>query len=141
MTSGTSKATAINDLAKGVRWGLTMATIFAAFGAIGWAIRGSKSFGDGPEFPKFLLAEFATGIVGGAIVGLVHRNINSVVSAAAVGLLVGLVWGIAIELAELGAMSWRSWDMWVVLAFGALGLVVGGMSWRRWRKMHPTPSP
>jgi hypothetical protein len=139
MQSSSSEGTLSTDLAKGLRWGVAMATVFATFAVIGRLLGGSKVFG-GPTLLTVLLAEFGSGIVGGLIVGASYRSIHSIFSAGTVGLIVGLVCGVAVELADPGAASWRAWDVGLILVYGVLGVVIASMLWRRWRKMYPSAS-
>lgn len=131
MTSLRTKATTGADLVKGVKWGVWMALIFASFAVIGRIVGGSRMFEGGLTFPKTLFAECGSGIVGGLIVGVTYRQIRSIVSAALVGLLVGLVCGVAMEMADVAGTSWRNWDLGLVVVYGVLGLVVAAILWRR----------
>jgi hypothetical protein len=99
-----------------------MAAIFAAFAVIARLVGGSKTFAGNINFTQLLVVEFGSGIVGGLIVGVAYRHIGSIVSAVVVGLLVGLVCGVAFAIADAGVTNWRSWDLGLILVYGALGV-------------------
>jgi hypothetical protein len=111
-----------------------VAAAFAAFAIIGRIVGGSKAFEGGVSFPNTLLAEFGSGLVGGAIFGLTFRSIHSVISAAIVGLVIGEVSGFAMLVADAGFAA-SKWELDNTVPFGALGLVVAVIVWRRYARL------
>jgi hypothetical protein len=134
--SSSSLHTIGSDVAKGIKWGLMMATGLASFLVVGRILGGSKIFEGGLSFSKTLLAEFGAGLIGGLIFGLTFRCIRSVFSAALVGLLVGEVSGFAMVIADKGVSDTSAWDLGSTVPFGAVGLVVAVMLWRRLERLR-----
>jgi hypothetical protein len=116
---------------KGIKWGLQMATGFAAFAVLGRVVGGDKIFAGGLSFTQTLAAEFGAGVLGGLVLGVSLPILTSNVRVGFVGFVIGAISGLAALIADKGLTGWPLDELVNALPFAIVGSVVAVLLRRR----------
>jgi hypothetical protein len=121
------------NLRTSVLVGFIMATCYAIYAVVVYAVRGPAPFAaHGVSLQIVLLTYYAAGILGGLVVGVMLPVARNSVGALLVGVVIGLIVFFCIEVASSGPVwKWTS-DAWEdVLVLGALLGAPGGWVMRK----------
>jgi hypothetical protein len=122
----------------GVTIGLFGATLLAAWALLAYSMGSQTLPRSGASLSRILLAYYAAGILGGAIVGLLLGYTQNLVGKVVVGAVAGAIFYLSIQIALKGPI-WQ-WDNRSLLQTTILGLVIGGISgpWIAYRLRSPS---